>query len=340
MEKESKMKNTPTKEVKGLRWEPRWISAMGCLHPCAKHLGRDLSWPWLYGGSGYAFILNIHQGLCPSGWHVLDFPLGELGKNLGIEVDSFCEGGHEFPNEQDLPRRQREVWEATRQALEQERPCYGYNLEIGDYYVVYGYDDVGYYYSGPMCDAGKGPLPWEEYGPSGQVSGLLCLGAVKLREPADEAKTVRDALRFAIEHARSSNLPEDLYWAGLEGYDRWIQALESRQASEWGVPYNTVCYLECREHAVGFLREAQERLGGDLAPLLEEAIGPYQAVVDHLKAVAEAFLTRDPKPEHLRDQERILRATEALKQAQQSETQGVAALEKVVAALSSPDSEW
>jgi hypothetical protein len=52
--------------------------------------------------------------------------------------------------------------------------------------------------------------------------------------------------------------------------------------------------------------------------------------------VAEAFLTRDPKPEHLRDQERILRATEALKQAQQSETQGVAVLEKVVAALASP----
>ena len=324
----------PTTEVAGLRWEPRWISEMGCLRPCLRQLGREISWPWLYGGTGYAFLLNIHAGLCPSGWHVYEeLPIGELGRNLGIQVTTFTPGGHEFPDDADMPRRQQEVWEATRAALDRGQPCYGYNLEIGDYYVVYGYDDVGYYYSGAMCDEGKGPLPWQDYGPKGDVSGLLCMGSVALTPAADDAKTVREALSFAVEHARAEGGPDDLYRAGLAGYDQWIRALKSGQAEPWGAAYNAACYLECREAAVGFLGESKERLGDEHAGLFDQAVQHYQVVVTSLREVVAAFPTKDSSPEHLEDQSRVRRATEALEAAKTAEAEGIEVLERLVTAL-------
>lgn len=324
----------PTNQIEGLRWEPRWISAMGCLRPCAKHLGRELSWPWLYGGTGYAFILNVHKELCPSGWHVLGVPNAKLCRNLGLQWQSFTPKGHEFPPKKDMPRRQREVWKATRKAIDEGRPCYGYNLEIGDYYVVYGHDNVGYYYSGPMCDKGKGPLPWEKYGTGGDVPGLLCLGAVKLIQPVDDRKTVRDALRSAVDHARSGSKPEDDYQRGLGAYSMWIRALKSKKSSAWGPPYNAACYLECRQHAVSFLKEAKARVSdGDLTPLFDEAIRHYEVVAQKLAETAEAFPTNDAKPEHVADDERIRKATAALTSAREAEAQGVAALDKLLRAL-------
>jgi hypothetical protein len=324
---------TPTVELEGLRWKPRWISEMGCLQPCLKHLGRKVSWPWLYGGTGYAFLLNIHNELCPSGWHVFEVPVGKLGANLGIRVASSTEGGHEFPSDEDMPHRQREVWEATRGAIDRGQPCYGYNLEIGDYYVVHGYDDVGYYYSGPMCEAGKGPLPWQDYGPGGDVKGLLCMGAVGLTDPADDAKTIRDAFAFAVEHAQTAGEPDQVYRVGLPGYGQWIQALKSGKADTWGTAYNAACYLECREAAVGFLRESKERLGDEHAGLLDEAIRHYQAVATSLQEVASAFPTKGNSPEHLEDESRIRTATEALTAAQTAEAMGIGVLEQLVAAL-------
>ncbi len=325
--------STPTGEIEGLRWEPRWISDMGCLRPCLKHLGREVSWPWLYGGTGYAFLLNIHSELCPSGWHVVEVPVDQLGVNLGIQIASFTQGGHEFPDDPDMPRRQKEVWEATREAIDRGQPCYGYNLEIGDYYVVYGYDDVGYYYSGVMCDTGKGPLPWQDYGPKGDVTGLLCMGAVALAPAADDVKTVGDALAFAVAQAATESQPDDVYRAGLAGYDHWILALNSCNADTWGAAYNAACYLECREAAVGFLSESKERLGDEHAGLFDQAIQHYQAVVTSLQEVAAAFPTEGNSPEHLNDQSRVRRATEALKAARSEEAKGVAVLEQLVAAL-------
>ena len=325
----------PTCEVKGVRWEPRWISEMGCLRPSLKQLGREVSWPWLYGGTGYAFLLSIHNELCPSGWHVSELPVGQLGANLGLQITSFTKGGHEFPADADMPRRQKEVWEATCRAIESGQPCYGYNLEIGDYYVVYGYDDVGYYYSGPMCDAGKGPLPWNDYGPSGDVTGLLCMGAVSLTSPAEDVKTVRDALASAVAHARTASKPDDVYRVGLAGYDQWVRALKSGKAEPWGAAYNAACYLECREAAVGFLVESKQRLGDEHAVLFDEAIRHYQAVVTSLEEVAAAFPTKGTSPKHLKDESRVGKAVEALEAARSAESRGVRVLEQLVAALES-----
>lgn len=315
-----------------LRWQPAWISDIGCLRPIAHNLGRDLSWPWLFGASGYAFLLNIHEELCPSGWHCAenDDAIPPLLRNVGLALDWFTTPRHEFPPEEDRPRRRQEIWDRFRAAIDAGRPCFGYDLEIGDYYVVYGYDEIGYYYSGPMCDEGKGPLPWQELGQNSMVK-LLSLGAVDACEPADDATVVREALRFAVEHAQSQR--RDAYRAGLEAYDQWIKALEQGHIEGWGLPYNAACYHECRANAVGFLEEAKGRLDASMTPLLDEAAGQYRVVAQQLEATTKLFPTFSEKPEGVTDEERVERAIDAVKAAKAAEARGAMALQEVLPSL-------
>jgi hypothetical protein len=78
---------------------------------------------------------------------------------------------------------------------------------------------------------------------------------VKPGRVSDDTTTVKEALRFAIQLARS---PEE--WAlernkmGFWGYDLWVRALEKRIAHGHGMAYNAAVWAECRTHAAGFKR--------------------------------------------------------------------------------------
>lgn len=75
--------STPVKELKNLRWVPRWASHVGCIKGCLNYLGVKVSDAWLFGATGHAFVLNISPGLCPSGptdWDTHRFL--ELARNL------------------------------------------------------------------------------------------------------------------------------------------------------------------------------------------------------------------------------------------------------------------
>ena len=346
------------KKLENCQWHPRWVSHLGCIKGCLDYLGVDISEPWLYGGTGHAFVINLHEGVCASGptaWKTVK--LFELGKNLGYRLD----GVFGFKQQDDFAEVQRRAWEHARQVIDQGRPCYGWELEIPEFYLVYGYDDgaddyvvgaddyvvgandyvvgaddnvAGYYYSGPGCDEGKGPKPWQELGETG--IGVLELYSVWPGEAADDAATVKQALSFALEHAAN---PEEWifegYRAGLEGFDNWILALQGGKASDMGVRYNAGVWLECRENAVGFLEEAKERLAGGADSLFDEAVAHYTVVSENLDKVAEAYpWSFEASPDDvlpIDDDSRA--AVEALQAAKAAEAAGLQALEGIVQAL-------
>jgi hypothetical protein len=49
------------KKLDGLQWHPRYNEHMGCTKGCLDYLGIDVSFPWLYGGTGNAFVLNMND---------------------------------------------------------------------------------------------------------------------------------------------------------------------------------------------------------------------------------------------------------------------------------------
>ena len=318
------------KKLENLKWAPRWVSHLGCIKGCLDYLELDVSDAWLFGATGHAFIINMHPEVCPSGptaWKTMT--LFELGKNIGYVTD----GVLGFKTEEGFADAQKRAWQHIRDAIDRGWPCYGWELEIPEFYVVYGYDDVGYYYAGPGCEEGKGPKPWQALGETG--IGVVEMYSVRPGQAATDATTVKEAFSFVLEHATS---PEKWtfpgYRAGPEGFDNWIRALQEGKAAEFGMGYNAAVWAECRQHAVAFLGEAQERVNRETGPLFEQAIGHYQVVSQRLDQVSKAYpfaptATMAPVPVD----ERCQSAVTALKAARVAEAAGLEILAKIASKL-------
>ncbi|HUV86994.1 MAG TPA: hypothetical protein VMX79_07760 [bacterium] len=312
------------KELENLRWTPRWVSHLGCVKGCLDYLGIDVSDAWLFGATGHAFIVNVHDVVCPSGptaWNTE--MLRKLGKNVGYE----SRGLSATRKDADFERKRKLVWENTKLALDNDLPTYGWELDVPEYYVIYGYDDVGYHYSGPGADDGAGPKPWRDLGESD--IGVLEMYSLVEGEAADDRTTVKEALAFALAFAQSpAEWVYAKYKAGLGGFDNWVKAVEENIAHGHGMAYNAAVWHECRHFAVEFLKEAKERLGGPAAEF-DEAIAHYEVVAGNLKKVVELFPFHGLKSEHIQDEGRRAEAAEALRAARAAEEAGLAALVKI-----------
>jgi len=271
------------KKLDNLSWKPFWVSHLGCIKGCLDWLDREVSDAWLFGGTGHAFVLNVHETVCPSGptaW--VTERMFALGKNVGYAVDGVF-SSRETPGFDEAPGR---AWAFARARLDDGVPCYGWELAIPEFYVVNGYDETGYGFDGPQASSESQPKPWAELG-AGET-GVVEMYSVKAGPPSGEAETVRGAFSFALEHAKNpSRWIFPTYRSGLEGYDTWIEALEAGSADGFGTAYNAAVWSECRRFAVDFLQEARERLEGTAAGVLEEAEGRYAIAARGLKKVEE-----------------------------------------------------
>ena len=312
------------KELDALRWQPRWVSHLGCIKGCLDYLGVDISWAWLYGGTGHAFVINMHEVVCPSGptaWNTE--MLHQLGPNLGYKVtDVFA-----HRSAPDFAAQQQEAWAFVREGLDRDIPCYGWELNVPEYYVIYGYDEGGYYYSGAGCDEGAGPKPWQEVGAS--EIGVLEMHKVEPCEPAAAEEVVKAALTLAREHAEG---PEKwifpLYRSGPAGFDLWAEALEEGTAHRLGQGYNGAVWAECRSEAVAFLKEAKERLAGRADALFDEALEHYSLVHAKLQALAalHPFELGSGEEEQLKSPE----GAALVREAAVAEKQGLAVLGRLL----------
>jgi hypothetical protein len=306
----------------------RWITHLGCVKHCLDQLGIDLTYPWLYGGTGHAFVLNISPTLCPSGptaWNTR--MLFALAPNLGYRVDGVytwrAAAGDAFA------QKQREAYDLVRASIDQGLPCYGWQLEIPEYYVIRGYDEVGYYFADWSADL-KGPLPWQQLA-TWDVP-LLEVYRVQRGTPAPAAKVVSDALAMVLERVEEARRqPGAPYLAGPEGFEAWAQALESGQASRDGHSFNALCWQECRGYAVEFLQAAQEQLPGRCDAAFAEAAAQYAIVRDRLGAALALipFRTASDFAETIAHPE----AAALLRQAGAAEAQALDCLREIAHAL-------
>jgi len=312
-------------EIEGLRWKPVWVSHLGCIKGCLDHLKLDVSDAWLFGATGHAFVINVHDELCPSGptaWHTE--MLFKLGWNVGYTID----GVVGFKSDDDFARKQRQAWDNTVQAIDEGLPCYGWELSIPEYYVVHGYDDQDRYLVRPQYNRGEEPVPWRKLGDS--EIGVLEMYTVRPGKAADDATAVRDALTFALDHSESPPrwiFPR--YSAGLGGFDNWIGAFESGTANDFGAAYNASVWHECRGLAAEFLREARDRVDGAASPLFDEAVEHYEVVAQHLEEVVKMF-PFPPKGDEVKDTDLCKTAIQQLREARKAEEAGLGTLRRIV----------
>jgi hypothetical protein len=321
------------KELENLDWKPKWISQLGCIKGCMDFLGIKASDAWLYGCSGHAFIINIHQAVCPSGPTAWNSPgMLKLVENIGCKIESVSS----HKSAADFAEKKRQAWEFAKLAIDAGHPCYGWELTIPEYFVIYGYDESHYLFKGPQTNdpttSETKPKPWQELGEA--ETGVLLISSVKPAQAKKDSVMVKEAFAFALEHAHNpKKWTFSPYKTGLGAYDNWIDALKNQTANGFGVAYNAEAWHECRYYAVEFLKESGSRLGTKSAPLFDRARGHYEVIRDRLEEIGGLFPFIGFDPAHIKDSARRQKAINALRVARDAEAKGLESLEEIVKAL-------
>lgn len=316
------------KELKGLAWEPSWMSIVGCIKGCLNFKESPISMPWLYGGSGFAFSINIAKQLCPSGptaWR--HDKCMSLLSNLGVESQMLLA----FDDAPDYQQKQIEAQKIIVGALDNGIPSVVWSMSIPEYYVIYGYDDSQYFFDGP--NKGAGVLPFEKLGKT-EVP-LIHLLTIDTKTPESDAKIIKDTLEFAV--FESTN-PASMHWhdhgyaGGLDAYELWAQELEKGDILGTGAHYNAQCWAEARKNALLFLNEAMHKLPS-LKRDFENAVVEYGIVENSLSQVAEFFPFFQFDPNHAKEQDRVEKTAELLRKAKVAETRGIEILKELAGKL-------
>jgi len=316
------------KQLEGLAIQQRYVEHMGCLKGCLEYLRRDVSFPWLYGGTGHAFIIVIDEHVDVSSPYVWDTSmLFDLAPNLGAKISGFAIWKHEAGDA--FSERQREAWDFVRANIDHGLPCYGWELvtRYGGYWVITGYDEVGYYYSGSKTG---GPLPWQQLGD--QFVPLLEVRRVEPCEPAPPEVAVARALTTVLARIDGPEAwTEEQAYSGAAAYAYWAEALETGEAKRDDHTYNATLWLECRQMAAAFLREVKERLPGRCDAALDEAIARYETVCRAFEAVTALHAPRDKADWSSRFSSP--EAAELVRQVGAADARAIEALHPVLAAL-------
>jgi hypothetical protein len=237
----------------------------------------------IYGGSAHAFLVNIHEALCPSGPYCFRreslFP---LIRNLGLEV---VELG--FFHAESTGDERSALERALRAALGEGVPCALVNME---YQLITGTDDTGFLTARPWpMDFPPDHLTfgsWAEFG--AEVHADLC--ALRRVEPASGNRIVADGLAQAVDFWRHpgkySGKP---YGAGPEALALWIAALRAGHGAGHGAWWNATVWSECRARAADFFEEIAGRYPS-AAPRALALAAAYREIAASLAAASDRKL--------------------------------------------------
>ena len=298
---------------------------------CLRYLGLDVSSAWVYGISGHAFVLSVHDAVAPSGvtaWDADTFT--QLAENIGCSI----EGVFAFNTDADFVAKQDLAWERARRAIDEGFPVYAWEAAEAEFQIINGYDDKGY-----ICEgAGSGHKPWNELGNSDV--GVLALYTVRPADPPEPPVAIKRALEFAVGYDRARRSRKTPFATGLEykrgaaAYDTWIRALRSGKPTGFGVAYNAAVWAECRRFAGAFLKEARRLADPELGSAFGDAVKHFRAASKSLTNIAEAFPLDDgPYDERVQDRDRIQMVVDWLGEARDAEIEAMKVLGKIVSAL-------
>ncbi len=229
---------------------------MGALHGIAKYYGFQYSQQWLLGGSGHAFLMNIHLELCPSGPYVINLdPIFDCGKNLGLQFEPVGFLGGKLTPEILTPHE-----EKLRNYMDQGIPVIIQNM---DNQIMVGYDETGFILD-PTYEGSEEYFPpklsfgsWKEYGD--EVHSFAV--AVKKIKPEHPKIVIGDSLDLAIKLLKNEypqHEPHEgkyYYATGFKAYDYWLDYLDKNDGNNHGHYWNGTVWMECRRHAAMYFRD-------------------------------------------------------------------------------------
>lgn len=274
---------TPMTVPMTIEYEPSWLTWVGSTTMCLKALGVDCDATDVAAYSGYAFVLTINGGLCPSGptclnWHALNRGANALGRSV-LEFssgDCYTEGSRN-----DRTRAHcRALFEMVRAEIQAGRPCVIWGAGPPEFGVVRGIEGEDYL----MVAGGPTPerLAWDAIDAPGGPYGLAFPTPVAIHDDRDFT-TLRQSLARLT---RLNSGPGSR--CGLDAYSFWIAQLQVGDLELFGNSYNTQCWAEARRHAHRYFERLVDRHGA-ARPLLVQTRDALAEVALHMGRLAELF---------------------------------------------------
>ncbi|MDF2713971.1 MAG: hypothetical protein K0R28_896 [Paenibacillus sp.] len=305
------------------------LANINAYSACFKHWGRPYPHtPWLYGAIAAPFMFRIIDNV-NSAPILNELPhnhIVALLNNLGVRVDGFCavaEG-----KELDLLRK--EAWDAARRAIDSGYTCFGrgFYFDHGETSVVQGYDEASSEYI-VSCWHGTKSIPWQSLGERDGLIDLHWMSPEGREE--DDRRTVRDALRLAVEFADGRHTGPQTRVASA-AYDHWVSELGKGNVDGWFFAYHTHEWDTCRTNGYKFLIEAKRRIGSAAPVALDDAIDCFGAVREKTNQVYQLFPWEQPRG-LIEDGDRRLEAAKLLKEAKHHDAAAIDAFRAVVESL-------
>jgi hypothetical protein len=256
---------------------------MGVVKAVLDYYHLDSSEVWAFGGSGHAFLVNVHDQLCPSGpycWKYDGFQ--KLLRNLGLEMNDLG-----FFHKDSKPEERAAVEQKLKQSLDSGIPC---SLVHMEHQVISGYDDKAVFTAQPWGDCCNGFPPatltfgtWPEFKDEVHVNFFT----YRKLAPADDATVVRDSLGYALDlfrHPEKHNF--ERYSLGLNAYDNWTRAVAAGHGQAHGNWWNGTVWSECRTMASGYFSEIGQKFG-TVSGQASKLSNAYREIADLLSKAAD-----------------------------------------------------
>ena len=234
--------------------------------------------------SGHAFLMNVHEELCPSGPYLWRYDrFFELLTNLGLAMQN---AGALTPTAD--PARRAALEERLRGAIDAGVVCSLLNME---HQLLLGYDRGGFTLAqpwGPDCSMTPAQLSfgtWQEFRDDLPVEFFTLTTC-----PPRPESAVSDAMDFALDLWRHpERYTEAPYAVGAGAYDTWLDALDGGHGGGVGNWWNALVWAECRARAADYLQDlsgedAAEPFGDGAARWLASR---YRSVSDLLNRAAD-----------------------------------------------------
>jgi hypothetical protein len=303
------------------------------LYACLRALERDWSLSYLMGVTGIAFQFTVDERIGDQGpTDVMDWTswfdrLHRLGFDATVfnaQLKSFS-SSVKTNTETEFQACQATAWDAVRASLDRGVPAIAWmpitpaQKERGEgceYALLVGYDSEKGLYDVRVPGRAMWSIPWDGFGRADPVNwfNVIVFGE---RRPVEERELEREALQFAVAHARSTQPGH-----GMDAYATWQRALEEGRLAPDANPRAARIVREAREHAAAFVREIAGR-HGDIAADLAEAQRRYRQVTRAWDAYVHELLHTPGG-----DGDRKQAALRLVETAAAAEAAAVAALEK------------
>lgn len=296
-------------KLENIKQPPFNVSLMGVVKGVLEHYGFKTSAAMAYGGSGHAFLINVHEVICPSGPYVWKYDgFFRLLRNLGLEM---IELG--FIHGRSTSEERARIEQAVRQHLDLKEPCSIVNM---DNQIIIGHEGNHLVLTQPWpCVTDITPVTlsygsWVEFGREIHAS----LFAYRKVAPAPLNKVIRDSLEYAVglfDDPGKHAVPK--YGIGGQAYDNWILGVQNGHGSSHGNWWNGTVWSECRSRAADYFAEIADRIPAAAAPARELGTA-YQGIAAGLDRISEKEMKPEEKIKIIKElKDRELRAVKSIK---------------------------